>query len=132
MEEFEEDLVDTLVMAHNASFDMSVLKASYQLYGTACPNIDYICTLKLAKKVWHNLASYRLNEVSRYIDFSFKYYNVAEDAHACGELALAAARKLNVSSLRHLPIKLDMTMGRFHLGGYPLCSVKLPAKAENR
>ncbi|MBT1156225.1 3'-5' exonuclease [Aminobacter anthyllidis] len=132
MEEFEDDLGDTLVIAHNASFDMSVMRASYQLYGIACPDIDYICTLKMAKMVWQELASHRLNEVSRHIDFSFKHHNAAEDAHACGEVALAAARKLNVNALRDLPIKLDMTMGRLHPGGYSPCSVKRPAKTENR
>ncbi|MDH4988775.1 3'-5' exonuclease [Aminobacter anthyllidis] len=132
MEEFEDDLGDTLVIAHNAAFDMSVMRASYQLYGIPCPDIDYICTLKMAKMVWQELASHRLNEVSRHIDFSFKHHNAAEDAHACGEVALAAARKLNVNALRELPIKLDMTMGRLHPGGYSPCSVKRPAKAENR
>ncbi|WP_018428578.1 3'-5' exonuclease [Hoeflea sp. 108] len=124
MEEFEADLSDTLVIAHNASFDMSVLRASYQLYGVSCPDIDYVCTLKMAKVVWRELASHRLNEVSRHIDFSFRHHNAAEDAHACGEVALAAARKLNVSSLRDLPIRLDMTTGRLHAGGNTPCSVK--------
>ncbi|GAA4116738.1 hypothetical protein GGR00_000712 [Aminobacter aganoensis] len=66
MEEFEADLSDTLLVAHNASFDMSVLRASYQLYGVSCPSIDYACTLKMAKAVWQDLASHRLNEVSRH------------------------------------------------------------------
>lgn len=132
MEEFEDDLGDTLVIAHNASFDMSVMRATYGLYGNACPDIDYICTLKMAKKVWQELTSHRLNEVSRHIDFSFRHHNAAEDAHACGEVALAAARKLNVSALRDLPIKLDMTMGRLHAGGNVPCSVKRPPKANKR
>lgn len=132
MEEFEADLSDTLVIAHNASFDMSVLRASYQLYGVTCPDIDYVCTLKMAKVVWRELASHRLNEVSRHIDFSFKHHNAAEDAHACGEVALAAARKLNVSSLRDLPIKLEMTTGRLHAGGYTPCSVKPATKTPRK
>jgi DNA polymerase-3 subunit epsilon len=109
-----------------------VLRASYQLYRTACPDIDYICTLKMAKKVWQELASHRLNEVSRHIDFSFKHHNAAEDAHACGEVALAVARKLNVSALRDLPMKLDMTMGRLHAGGNSPCSVKRQPKVGKR
>lgn len=132
IEEFEADLADTLVIAHNASFDMSVLRASYQLYGVACPDIDYVCTLKMAKVVWRELPSHRLNEVSRHIDFSFRHHNAAEDAHACGEVALAAARKLKVSSLRDLPIKLEMTTGRLHAGGYTPCSVKPAAKKTRK
>lgn len=128
MEEFEDDLGDALVLAHNASFDMSVIRASYALYGIDCPSIDYACTLKMAKMVWQDLASHKLNEMSRHIDFSFKHHNAAEDAHACGEVALAAARKLKVPTMRDLPIRLDMTTGRLHAGGYTPCSVKRPAK----
>ncbi len=128
MEEFEDDLGDALVIAHNASFDMSVIRATYALYGIACPSIDYACTLKMAQRVWQDLPSHRLNEVSRHIDFSFKHHNAAEDAHACGEVALAVARKLKVSAMRDLPIRLDLTMGRIHAGGYSPCSVKRAAK----
>lgn len=132
MAEFEADLADTLVIAHNASFDMSVLRASYQLYGATCPDIDYACTLKMAKIVWQELASHRLNEVSRHIDFSFRHHNAAEDAHACGEVALAAARKLNVTSLRDLPGRLELTTGRLYAGGYTPCSLKRPAPKRQK
>lgn len=124
MEEFESDLGDALVIAHNASFDMSVLRATYALYGGACPEIDYACTLKMAQTVWKDLGSHRLNEVSRHINFSFTHHNAAEDAHACGEVALAVARQLNVSSMRELSARLEMTTGRLHAGGYSPCSVK--------
>lgn len=124
MEEFEDDLGDALVIAHNAAFDMSVMRATYALYGIACPDIDYVCTLKMARMVWQDLASHRLNEVSRHIDFSFKHHNAAEDAHACGEVALAVARKLNVSAMRDLPTRLEMATGRLDASGYSPCSVK--------
>lgn len=124
MEEFEDDLGSALVIAHNASFDMSVMRATYALYGAACPDIDYACTLKMAKKVWGHLQSHRLNEVSRHIGFSFKHHNAAEDAHACGEVALAVARHFKVSAMREVPARLDMTPGRIHAGGYSACSIK--------
>ena len=124
MEEFEDDLGDALVIAHNAAFDMSVMRATYTLYGGTCPTLDYACTLKMAQKVWQDLGSHRLNEVSRHINFSFTHHNAAEDAHACGEVALAVARHLNVSAMRELPIRLDMTPGRIHAGGYSPCSMK--------
>ena len=75
MEEFEDDLGDALVIAHNAAFDMSVIRATYALYGVACPTLDYACTLKMAQKVWQHLESHRLNEVSRHISFSFTHHN---------------------------------------------------------
>lgn len=124
MEEFEDDLGDALVLAHNASFDMSVIRASYALYGVACPTLDYACTLKMAQKVWGHLASHRLNVVSRHIGFSFTHHNAAEDAHACGEVALAVARHFKASTMREVPIRLDMTPGRIHAGGYSPCSMK--------
>jgi DNA polymerase-3 subunit epsilon len=124
MDEFADDLRDTLVIAHNASFDMSVIRATYARYDVACPTLDYACTLKMAQKTWSHLESHRLNHVSRHIGFSFKHHNAAEDAHACGEVALAVARQFKVTAMREVPARLDMTLGRIHAGGYSPCSMK--------
>ncbi len=41
---------NNLVIAHNASFDMSVLRSTLKLYNIKMPSFEYICTMKLSKK----------------------------------------------------------------------------------
>jgi DNA polymerase-3 subunit epsilon len=39
-------LTGTTVLAHNASFDMSVLRATLDLYGLVCRSCPILCTVK--------------------------------------------------------------------------------------
>ena len=43
------------VIAHNASFDMGVLRRLLDEYGIPYPELHYFCTRVLAKKVWPTL-----------------------------------------------------------------------------
>jgi DNA polymerase-3 subunit epsilon len=52
------------VIAHNASFDISVLRHSLDAYGLRWPKLQYVCTRVLAKKVWTDLISYSLPVVA--------------------------------------------------------------------
>ena len=49
-EELKPLLESGLVIAHNASFDMSVLRHTLELYGLPFPDINYTCSRIIAKK----------------------------------------------------------------------------------
>ena len=53
-------LADQHLVAHNASFDMGVLRASARLYGLPEPSLTYSCTVQLARKVWPDAPRYGL------------------------------------------------------------------------
>ncbi len=40
------------LLAHNAAFDASVLRASCQRYGTVPPERPFLCTLRLVRRAW--------------------------------------------------------------------------------
>ena len=104
--------------AHNASFDMSVLKDSLSLYNIECPDINYICSCRISRRIWL-LPSHKLSCVSEHLDFKFKHHNALEDALACGNIIKKAMEekgfdsldefleslKLPYSSLLHLGLK---------------------------
>jgi DNA polymerase-3 subunit epsilon len=120
--EFREDFARSTMIAHNASFDMSVWRAASDLYGLPYPKFEYLCTLQMARKVWLNLPSYRLSELAHILDIQFKHHNAAEDASVCGQVALAAARVLGVGSIQEIPHRIEMNPGRMYVGGYEPCS----------
>ena len=41
-----------LVLAHNAAFDMSVLRCTLDVYRIPYPEVTYHCTMLIAKKAW--------------------------------------------------------------------------------
>ncbi len=59
------------LVAHNASFDISVLRHSLDQYGIAYPAINYYCTLVIARLAWPGQPSYSLDHVADTLAISF-------------------------------------------------------------
>ena len=102
------------VIAHNAGFDMSVLRHLLDEYGIPCPEVHYFCTRVLAKRVWPTLGSYRLNMISAHLGISLKHHDPEEDAVACAEIALRCCNDMGINSLEKLAMKFGITKGHLN------------------
>ncbi len=131
MEEFKTDFSTSIVMAHNASFDMSVWRASLDLYGLTYPSLQYLCTYYMARKVWVDLPSHRLPSLADKLGIEFRHHNAAEDAAVCGQVALAAVKALSLQSISEIPEKIEMTLGRIFNGGYDPCSCYIEKRRDD-
>ena len=93
---------DDVLVAHNASFDMGVLKASAKAIQVPLPQISYACSLEVSRKTYH-LESYRLNSVAYAIGHEeFKHHDALADADACARIMVHAADRHGVESLEEL------------------------------
>ncbi len=81
---------DELVVAHNAAFDMKVLKAALSHYDLAVPFVDYFCSVSLSRKTWKNLKSHSLGAMSDYLDIQFTHHRAGDDSKACAIIVLKA------------------------------------------
>lgn len=71
----------SLVVCHNARFDIGVLQSSCRKYSLPCPVFPYICTLRTARKCCRNLESYRLSALSKTFSLpDFSHHNALADA----------------------------------------------------
>ena len=110
MAEFLPDLASGLILAHNAGFDMGVLRASLGAYGVVPPAFSYLCTLQIARRVFPAEEGCGLGKVAARLGIRFEHHDAGEDAYACAEIALAAARQTGAPSIAalsraiHLPI----------------------------
>jgi DNA polymerase III subunit epsilon len=109
-------LEGNMVIAHNASFDMSVLRATLLDYGLPLPEFDYSCTCLIAKRTWPGLSSYRLDAMAERLGITFEHHQAEEDAMACAEVARRAIEAIGVGSLVELADHLDMQIGRVSPG----------------
>lgn len=75
--------------AHNAAFDMSVLRACTQPKGLLLPHRPVVCTMKLARLAW-DLYPTDLQTVSSFIDFDLDHHHAVSDALACAQIVRAA------------------------------------------
>ena len=76
-------LKDSVVVAHNAPFDIGVLNAVCDAYGLKHLSFPYLDTVAIARRVYPELYNHRLNTVSEYLDIPLKHHNGKSDAYAC-------------------------------------------------
>ncbi|CAH0417185.1 3'-5' exonuclease [Periweissella fabaria] len=80
---------DKLVIAHNAAFDNSVLKASLLANSIHIPSYLSLDTVRVAKKVFPNLANHKLNTVADYLQIPLDHHhNALDDSVAAANILL--------------------------------------------
>ncbi len=112
-------LIDRVVLAHNASFDMSVLRSTLAAYGIPFPEMTYSCTRIIAQRSWPGLLSYGLQPVAMKLGIEFQHHKVQDDAIACAKVAIHACERAGVNSIEALATQLEIENGRiFPVDGY--------------
>jgi DNA polymerase-3 subunit epsilon len=105
------DLWDTAILpfigdmpmaAHNAPFDMGVLRAVLTCHGLAVPPLPYFCTLTLSRKVWPRLRSHSLPKLGTHFGIHYEAHHALDDARTCGDIACIAARHTGSETLKDL------------------------------
>jgi DNA polymerase III subunit epsilon len=111
-----------VILAHNASFDMSVLRAVLDLYGLPWPEMSYLCTVKIAQQTWPGLDNHKLPTVADHLGLYLEHHLASSDAEACANIALAAARQIKANDIASLSDQIGVTKGIMAAGYYQPCS----------
>jgi len=81
------DFIGTLPLAaHNAGFDMKVLRSTLAHYGVPLPELQYFCSLALARRAWPGLRSHALTALSNKFNIVYDAHNALADAETCGKI----------------------------------------------
>lgn len=110
---YENHLKGKIMMAHNAKFDMGVLRATLDYYKIPWPNLDYACTVKLSRAVWPDLVNHKLNTMAAYLGVEFKHHYALDDAETCAKIAIEATRLKGAQSLPELLAKTGVPLEPF-------------------
>lgn len=101
---------DALV-AHNAGFDMGVLRAATEASGLEVPSLRYACSLRVARRTYH-LDSYRLPVAAMAAGFEdFTHHDALADAEACAAIMVHAAKRHDADDLDELARITGTTIG---------------------
>jgi DNA polymerase III subunit epsilon len=89
---------DTL-SAHNASFDEKFLLAEAERLGHACGHANLVCSLKLSRRVFPGMPSYKLGTLSRQLGIAFRSaaHRAEADAEVAAEVLIHIGRHLGSS-----------------------------------
>ncbi len=111
---------DDVAVAHNASFDMGVIRQACAVTVTPTPRLRYLCSVQVSRKTY-DIPSHRLPLAAEAAGFGdFAHHEALADAEACaaiisdaarrheaGDLpALAKATGVRIQQLKAIPLKL--------------------------
>lgn len=113
-----------MVIAHNASFDISVLRHTLEKYELEFPTFKYSCTRILSKRTWPSLINYRLDTVADSLNINFTHHQAIEDSRACSEILEKIIEVNGCTDFEELHNKLKVKIGSVFPGGYKPAEVK--------
>ena len=77
-----------MLVAHNAVFDLGVLKRCLEAYGIEWkPYARYICTVQTGRRVLPGI-SHKLNDMCNYYGIPLLHHHASSDSRACAEILL--------------------------------------------
>ena len=120
-------VADRTMVAHNAGFDMGVLRAACQGYGLRAPVGRYFCTRLVGRRAWPGKQSYRLNALAREFGIDLLHHEPESDARACAEIAIRACRDHAAASIEELGARLHFRVGEMTEHGFDRCTVLQPS-----
>lgn len=109
-----------IVIAHNASFDMGVIRSACAETVTPTPRVSYMCSVQVSRKTY-DIPSHRLPLAAAAAGFGeFSHHEALADAEACAAIIIDAARRheavdlpslakltgVKVHQLKAIPLKL--------------------------
>lgn len=101
-----------ILVAHNARFDIGVLRACLIHFGLEIPAMEFSCTRALARQAWPGLPGYGLRALADFQGIQFRHHDALEDAEACAKLVNAIAGEIGVSHFGEMEQQLGLTRGR--------------------
>lgn len=113
----------SVLVCHNAQFDISVLCACLAHYHLPMPDCRYLCTVKVAKRVWPDLKNHKLDTVSDALGIVLNHHEAGSDARAAGLILQAALRETGCADADALAHRIGMRLGRLSCMGTTPCSI---------
>lgn len=99
---------DDVLIAHNAPFDMGVLREAAKAVSVDLPELHYSCTLAMSRRAFPGLESHRLPAVAYRAGWEeFNHHDALADSRACAEIVIYLAGREGAGS--SLQTVLDAT-----------------------
>ncbi|WP_427130621.1 exonuclease domain-containing protein [Pseudarthrobacter sp. S9] len=99
-----------VLAAHNAAFDLGVIRSGLEVSGLAGPAYDYVCTVMLSRRCYSlvsNSLPYAAEEAGVPL---VNHHDAAEDARACAGILIDIAARNGAGSIAELYLSLGLAV----------------------
>jgi DNA polymerase-3 subunit epsilon len=100
-------LQHAVLAAHNAPFDIGVLRSLIDLYQLDFPRVDVLDTVEVARKCYPRLDNHKLHTVCGALEIPLDHHEALSDARGAALLVLNAMSVVEVFD----PVEFAMTLG---------------------
>ncbi len=101
---------DDVLAAHNAAFDLGVIRSGLEVSGLPGPAYDYVCTVMLSRRCYSlvsNSLPYAAEEAGVPL---VNHHDAAEDARACAGILIDIAGRNGAGSIAELYLSLGLAV----------------------
>lgn len=103
---------DDVLAAHNAAFDLGVIRSGLEVSGLPGPAYDYVCTVMLSRRCY-SLVSNSLPFAAEEAGVPLvNHHDAAEDARACAGILIDIAARNQANSIAELYLSLGLSIPR--------------------
>ncbi len=96
---FLEQVPGLPLVAHNAGFDMNVIRSCMDFYGMPVSQLCYFDSLKVAQRTWPELDCHRLTYLGKKFLIEYDAHNALDDSRTCGKIVRLAAKAQDAGSV---------------------------------
>jgi DNA polymerase-3 subunit alpha (Gram-positive type) len=102
--DFLEFIGDSVLVAHNARFDMTFLNHEVsRVYGDYRVSNPHLCTVQLSRRLISNIDNHKLNTVAEYFRISLEnHHRASDDALATAKIFINLLEDLQVRGVNDL------------------------------
>lgn len=104
-------LENSLIIAHNAYFDIDVLVSTLELYGLNLKNCCYLCTVDISKRVYEGLPDNKLSTLGEMLKLDFKHHNAKDDSMIAAKIFIDVCEYFKIEKFSDIKKKLGITPG---------------------
>lgn len=89
-----------LLVAHNLTFDKSVLKASLEKYHLEMPHFQAIDTVQTSRYFYPQLPNHKLNTIADYLNLDLNHHQADSDSLVCAQILIKQAKQFGTDELK--------------------------------
>lgn len=113
------------VLAHNAGFDIGVIRDACEVSGVPWPEFGYACSLVVGRRVWPGLSSYSLPFLAEHLGvYGGSHHDPSADAAMAARIGCLALAATQASTLPEMVASVQVLMGSINTGKWSGCHLR--------